>query len=527
MTQFLKTLSIKTKLTLVIMLASAVLLSIVGSVVLIAEIYSTRTVLTQELRILTNILSANSQQSLVLGEYSKIDALLGSLIHQKNIHAAYVFDRHGDAVAEYLTQQDSQFVLQSLRSDFKPTHKSFWTDSTSEHLLSSLNHFSLFAPVFYEGEVVGSLYLLSDLQRLYGHLSGVAFAVTLAFLLLISFSWLLAGWLQKPVSIPLIRLAGLMGKISEDKDYSVRAKKQSHDEVGILVDGFNQMLQQIELDQSRLAEHQIHLEHLVSERTAELRTAVAELERAREQAETANEAKSLFLSRMTHELRTPLIGVLGMNELMLRTPLTEQQQLLVDTIQKSGQQLLHLISDILDFSKIEAGKLSLVTNVFRIDQVVEDVVALLLPQAEEKGITVQVDTSLSSSCQVDADEPRIRQIVMNLLGNAIKFTLSGTISVKLDCPQKSASHGTFILTVADTGSGMSAAAMEKVFDAFYQADNLATSDGTGLGLAIVKQLVELMDGKLELISVPGRGSQFQMTVIIPLVGTEPPTKGCN
>ena len=509
------------------MLASVVLLTIVGSVVLIAEIYTARTVLTQELQILSNTLSANSQRPLVLGEYSKVDALLGSLIHQKNIHAAYVFDHQGVAVAEYLTQQDSQFVLQSLQSDFKPTHKSFWTNSTSEHLLASLNHFSLFAPVFYQGKAVGSLYLLSDLERLYGHLSGVAFAVTFSFLLLISFSWILAGWLQKPVTVPLIQLAGLMGKISADKDYSVRAKKQSHDEVGVLVDGFNQMLQQIELDQSRLAEHQIQLEHLVSERTADLRTAVADLERAREQAETANEAKSHFLSRMTHELRTPLIGVLGMNELMLRTSLTEQQQLLVDTTQKSGQQLLHLISDILDFSKIEAGKLFLVTNVFRIDQLVEDVAALLLPQAEEKGITIRVDISLSSCCLVDADETRIRQIVMNLLGNAIKFTVSGTISVRLDCVQKSAGCGTFVCTVADTGSGMSADVMEKVFEAFYRADGLEISGGTGLGLTIVKQLVELMDGKLELISVPGQGSQFQITVILPLIESDPAAKGDN
>ncbi len=507
------------------MLASAVLLVIVGSVVLFAEIYATRTALTQELRILADTLSANSQRPLILGEYSKIDTLLKSLIHQNNIHAAYVFDRHGEAVAEYLTQQDSRFVLQSLKSDFNPVQKNFWTTSITEHLLSSTDHFSLFAPIFYEDESIGSLYLLSDLDRLYGHLSGVAFAVTLSFLLLISFSWLLAGWLQKPISIPLIRLSSLMEKISSGGDYSVRAKKQSHDEIGVLVDGFNQMLQQIELEQARLTEHQLHLEQLVADRTAELRSVVTDLEQAREQAETANEAKSHFLSRMTHELRTPLIGVLGMNELMLRTPLTERQKLLVDTIQKSGQQLLHLISDILDFSKIEVGKLSLVSTVFRIDTLVEDVVALLSPQAEEKGISLFLDISPISRCQVDADETRIRQILMNLLGNSIKFTVSGTISVGLNCFTESTGHGTFIFTVADTGRGMPVDVVEKVFDVFYQADGSGASGGTGLGLAIVKQLVELMEGTLELVSIPDQGSQFRMTVTFPLVETDRTERG--
>lgn len=232
MNQFINNLSIKSKMTLVVMLSSAILLFIIGSIVLVAEICATRASQLQELRLLADTLSANSQQPLVLGQYSKVESLLASLLQQKNIHAAYIFDRKGLPVAEYLKQQNSQYVLQSLQNDFRKTHKSFWTTSTTEQQLFNKNHFSLFTPVVYEGKQIGILYLLSDLSRLYGHLSGVAFAITLALLLLILLSWLLAGRLQKPVSVPLLQLASLMADISQAKDYSIRAEKVGNDEIG-------------------------------------------------------------------------------------------------------------------------------------------------------------------------------------------------------------------------------------------------------------------------------------------------------
>lgn len=527
--QYFKDLSIKTKLTLAIMLSSAVLLIIISSIVLIAEIYTSRTTLTHELQILANTLSANSRQSLVLDKYSKVDALLASLIHQDNIHAAYFFDSGGVPVAEYLQQHDSQFVFQALQSDFNNAHKLFWTASSTEHRLFSIMHLSLFTPVFYQGKLIGTLYLLSDLSRLYGHLSGVAFAITLSVLLMTFLSWLLAGYLQKPVSVPLLQLAGLMEDVSESKNYSIRAERRSRDEVGILVDGFNRMLEQIELHQASLAGHQIYLEQTVAERTAELRTAVRNLEQARQQADAANEAKSHFLSRMTHELRTPLIGVLGMNELLARTSLSGQQQVLVDTVQKSGEQLLHLISDVLDFSRIEAGKLQLESNPFELHQVFADTVELLAPQAQEKGLLLVFNLPLNATWTVSADEIRIRQILMNLIGNAIKFTSTGSITVSLNCTQQSDSSGTFVFEVTDTGAGMTKEVKQQIFDVFYQADSSGsgTRSGTGLGLAIVKQLVDLMDGTLNLFSTPGQGSKFQVTVEFPLVEAAPLQEGVS
>ena len=514
MIQFFNNISIKTKLTLVIMLVSLALLTIISSIVLVAEIYVAKTALTQELRILANTLSANSRQPLVLGQYEKIETLLASLIHQENIHAAYLFDREGVPVAEYLHQQYPRFVLQSLQDDFREEHTSFWTDSKTVQQLSSIRHLSLFAPVFHEGQQVGTFYLLSDLNRLYSHLYGVGFGIALSLLLMIFLSWFLAGRLQKPVSGPLLQLTHLMENIAEAKDYSIRAKKVSGDEVGTLVDGFNQMLEQVELHQASLAEHHIYLEQTVSDRTAELRIAVRALEQARKQADAANEAKSHFLSRMTHELRTPLIGVLGMNELMLRTSLSEQQKTLVDTVQKSGEQLLLLVSDVLDFSRIEAGKMSLELKEFELHKVVDDVVELLSPQAEEQGLALLTNVSSCRNWKVKADEAKIRQIVMNLVGNAIKFTSKGSVSVSLNCLRHNNNSGLFVFEIADSGIGITEEVKQQIFDAFYQVNGIDSSahSGTGLGLAIVRQLVNLMNGDLNLISIPEEGSRFQVTV---------------
>ena len=529
MSHFFRDLTIKAKLTLIIMFASVVLLVIIGTFVLVAEIYTTWTMQRQQLQILSQSIASSCRQLLVLDNHRDIDKLLESLVNQENIHAAYVFDANGIPVADFLPLRNYRFVLRTLQEDFLPHHSSLWTAETTVHHFASVDHFSLFTPIFYEGERIGTLYLLSDLQRLYGRLSGVAFAISLSLLALILLSWRLAGYLQKPVSAPLLQLTQTVDDISRTQDYSARAVKQSDDEIGRLVDGFNRMLLQIETHQSALAEHQQHLERKIAERTADLRRVVADLELARKQADAANEAKSKFLSRMTHELRTPLIGVLGMNELLARTALSNQQQVLVDTVQKSGEQLLQLIGDVLDFSRIEAGKLHLDVTEFDLSQMVHKGVELLQPQAQEKGLALHVTIAPAAVCRVLADETRLRQILMNLIGNAIKFTSSGSVQLDLDCQQVVADSGSFVFTVTDTGLGMADDIRSQVFDSFYQAEGTSTENirGTGLGLAIVKDLVELMNGDIELTSTPGEGTCFRVRLDLPLVAAATIAEGGN
>ncbi len=502
------------------MLSSAILLVVIGSVVMFVEVFTVWSGQLQELRVLSRAISANGSRDLVLGKYGNIDAQLKTLAQQNNIHAAYFFDEAGQPVAEYL-KQSSLYIMDALRHDFFVEKGHSWSAPEKEQLLFNWDHFSLLTPIALDGRHIGTFYLMSDLDSLYGHLSGVAFGVTLSLLLLIFLSWRLADYLQKPVSTPILRLAQLMTSISKSNDYSKRAMKQNQDEVGILVDGFNHMLEQIELQQASLEEHQVFLEKTVVSRTTELRTAIIELEKAKFRADAANEAKSQFLSRMTHELRTPLIGVLGMNELLARTDLSEQQKSLVDTVQKSGEQLLALISDVLDFSRIEAGKLTLELGQFEIHQVVEEVIRLLSPQAKKKGLSLDVNISPAAACCVVGDEKRIRQILINLVANAVKFTDTGSVAVSLTSFSPSdytENSRTFVLEVQDTGSGIAPEVKEEVFEAFYQAGGEAPhiKGGTGLGLAIVKQLVDLMNGRIELISTPDQGSHFKVTFDLPL-----------
>ncbi len=350
-------------------------------------------------------------------------------------------------------------------------------------------HLELFHPIAYQDGQIGAAYVQTDLSALYAQLYQYPRIVWMILLAAALVSFLVASRLEKLVSIPVTSLVQTARTVSRSDDYSVRAVKISDDELGILTEEFNWMLSQV---QSR--------DH--------------DLRAARDRAEVATRAKSEFLANMSHEIRTPMNGIIGMTELALDTDLTTTQREYLLTVQDSANTLLVLLNDILDFSKIEAGKLELDPVAFELHDSFERTLTTLALRAHQKGLELVGQISPDVPNHLVGDPARLRQVIVNLVGNAIKFTQTGEVVVTVQVDDVQDDNVTLHFSVRDTGIGIPQPQQERIFEAFTQADSSTTRryGGTGLGLSISMQLVDLMGGRMWLESKPNHGSTFHFTV---------------
>ncbi|NEO27435.1 MAG: HAMP domain-containing protein, partial [Kamptonema sp. SIO4C4] len=316
--------------------------------------------------------------------------------------------------------------------------------------------------------------------------------------------------LRQKIKAPLNNLMAATESIaSGNLDVELDAKRQ--DELGRLAALFNKMAQQLRASFDALAQTNQDLENRVKERTAEL-------ENAKEAADMANKAKSEFLANMSHELRTPLSGILGYAQILQRQALNEKQKHGVQIIYQCGSHLLTLINDVLDISKIEARKLELHPQDFYLPSFLQSVVEMCRIRAEKKGIQFIYEPPEDLPLGITSDEKRLRQVLINLMGNAVKFTDQGHVTLEVEAHRGKDSKLTCLsFAVKDTGVGMTPDQLEHIFKPFEQVgDQKRKADGTGLGLAISCKIVAMMGGEIQVSSEFGKGSIFSFTIECPL-----------
>jgi signal transduction histidine kinase len=470
----LKNSSIQTKLTASILFISSLCIFIALTAFILFNQIDKRQAVVDDVAILAKLIGNRSQVALTFNDTRLAQDNLSSLKIHSLVNHACLYDVTGKLFVSYMKSAVSDLKCVSMLQPGKIVSHHRFDD---EELI-------VFEPIIVDDEAQGSILIRASLKGLEEHLLRYLFIALGIGFTVVFLALFLAAKLQKILSEPLLKLTDAAKQVAENNDYSVRAEKLGNDEVGVLVETFNGMLSTIDQQNKNLIE-------------------------TTEKANAANEVKSQFLANMSHELRTPINGVLGMNDLLKSTELDDEQKEYVSLTAQSGKVLLDTVSQILDLASIESIGLRLNPIQVGVESFLNDVAHLFTSQLALQKLDLVLKVSKDVPAVLLFDQVRMRQIFINLIANAIKFTEKGSVTVTVDW-----NNDVLTVQVIDTGIGIPEEAQSRIFESFQQADNSSTRafGGTGLGLAISQEICIAMGGKISIVRSNDQGSTFAFKV---------------